>query len=94
MLSASLITTLVLPALVEALTTLQGDHSDVEDTRWCRCLKRRVEHAGMSLDTAPLKLQGQLQLRHCARKDFQQEVIVPTATAALHDDAVLAWMLL
>ena len=48
-LSASLIATLVLPALVEAMTVLKGDHSDVEDTRWCRCLKRRIEHAGLSL---------------------------------------------
>lgn len=55
-LAASLIATLVLPALVEALTTLQGDPSDVEDMRWCRCLKRRIEHAGASLETNPLKL--------------------------------------
>lgn len=55
-LSASLIATLVLPALVEALTTLQGEHSDVEDTRWCRCLKRRIEHAGLSLDAPALRL--------------------------------------
>jgi hypothetical protein len=51
-----LVATLVLPALVEALTTLQGDHSDIEDTRWCRCLKRRVEHTGLSLDTPALRL--------------------------------------
>lgn len=55
-LSASLIATLVLPALVEALTVLKGDHSDVEDTRWCRCLKRRIEHAGLSLEAHPLRL--------------------------------------
>ncbi len=55
-LSASLITTLVLPALVEALTVLKGDHSDVEDTRWCRCLKRRIEQAGQSLDIPSLTL--------------------------------------
>lgn len=55
-LSASLIATLVLPALVEALTVLKGEHSDVEDTRWCRCLKRRIEYAGLSLETHPLRL--------------------------------------
>jgi len=55
-LSASLIATLVLPALMEALTVLKGDHSDVEDTRWCRCLKRRIEQAGQTLDNPPLTL--------------------------------------
>jgi hypothetical protein len=55
-LSASLIATLVLPSLVDALTYLKGDHSDVEDTRWCRCLKRRIEHAGLSLEIPPLTL--------------------------------------
>jgi hypothetical protein len=56
-LSASLIATIVLPALVEALMAMkEEDKSDIEDTRWCRCLKRRIEYAGMSLDTPPLKL--------------------------------------
>ncbi len=55
-LSASLIATLVLPARLEALSVLKGDHSDVEDTRWCRGLKRRIEHAGLSLDAHPLRL--------------------------------------
>lgn len=55
-LSASLIATIVLPALVEALTCLQGDHSDVEDLRWVRCLKRRIDHSGLSLDVPAFKL--------------------------------------
>jgi hypothetical protein len=56
-LSASLIATIVLPALVEALMAMrEDDQSDIKDTRWCRCLKRRIEYAGMSLATAPLKL--------------------------------------
>lgn len=55
-LSASLIPTIVVPALVEALTVLKGDHTDVEDTRWCRCLKRRIEHSGLSLEAHPLML--------------------------------------
>ena len=55
-LSASLIATVVLSALVDALTYLKGDHSDVEDTRWCRCLKRRIEHARLSLEIPPLTL--------------------------------------
>jgi hypothetical protein len=55
-LSASLIATLVLPALVEALTAMKGDPSVVEDTRWYRCLTRRIEQAGYSLDTHPLRL--------------------------------------
>ena len=42
--------------LVEALTTLQGEHKDIEEMRWCRCLKRRIEHAGMSLEIQPLRL--------------------------------------
>jgi hypothetical protein len=55
-LSASLIATLVLPTLVEALTALQNDPSDIEDTRWCRCIRRRLEHEGLSLKTPPLTL--------------------------------------
>ena len=38
--------------------------------------------------------QGQLQLKRCSQKDFQQVVFVPTATAAFHHGAVLARMLL
>ncbi|MBN8625467.1 MAG: hypothetical protein J0M17_08265 [Planctomycetes bacterium] len=55
LLSASLIATLVLPALVEALTHLKGDHSDVEGTRWCRSLKRRVETLGLSTEAEALE---------------------------------------
>lgn len=55
-LSASLIATLVLPALVEALTVMKGDPSVVEDTRWYRCLSRRIEQTGFSLETHPLRL--------------------------------------
>lgn len=56
-LSASLIATIVLPALVEALMAMkEDDQSDIEDTRWCRCLKRRIEYAGLSLEAPPLKL--------------------------------------
>ena len=59
-LSASLIATLVLPALVESLSVLKVDHTDVEDTRWCRCLKRRIESAGLSLEIQPLMLAQKL----------------------------------
>ena len=38
--------------------------------------------------------QGQLQLKGCSHKDFQQEVFVPAATAAFHHDAIFARMLL
>ena len=38
--------------------------------------------------------QGQLPLKRYPRNDFQQEVIVPTATAAFHHNAVFARMLL
>src|SRR5258708_9863080 len=38
--------------------------------------------------------QGQLQLRYDTRKAFHQEVLVPAAQAAFHDDAVFAGMLL
>jgi len=55
-LSDTLIATIVYPALLEALTALKDDPSDIEDTRWCRCVKRRIEHAGLSLDTPPLRL--------------------------------------
>jgi hypothetical protein len=37
--------------------------------------------------------QGQLQLRRCSRKDFQHEVLVPSAGASFHGDAVLKRML-
>jgi hypothetical protein len=33
--------------------------------------------------------QGQLQLNRCARNDFQQEIIAPTAAASLHHGALL-----
>jgi putative ATP-dependent endonuclease of OLD family len=38
--------------------------------------------------------QGQLQLKRCTGKHFQQEVFIPTATAPFHHDAVAAGMLL
>jgi hypothetical protein len=40
------------------------------------------------------KSQGQRSLKHCSGKDFQQEVVTPTATAALHGEAFAAGMLL
>src|SRR5205085_2634511 len=46
--------------------------------------------------TPPCSLhhQGQRPLTRFPRKDFQQEVIVPTASVSLADDAVFAGMLL
>src|SRR3982751_765852 len=38
--------------------------------------------------------QGQRSLNHCSGKDFQQEVLVPAATAPLHGQAVATGMLL
>ena len=38
--------------------------------------------------------QGQLQLKGCSRKHFQQELVAPATGATPHHDAVLAWMLL
>jgi hypothetical protein len=38
--------------------------------------------------------QGQRSLNRCSGKDFQEEVLVPPATSALHGDAVAAGMLL
>ena len=62
---------------------------------------RRLDWHWQSVDmTAELKtpaavpIQGQLQLSLCTRKDFQQEVVAPAATAALHRGAVIGRMLL
>ena len=35
-------------------------------------------------------LQGQRPLKRCSVKDFQQEVLAPPTTAALHGDALAA----
>src|SRR5208282_4545350 len=39
-------------------------------------------------------IQGQRPLKRCSGKDFQQEVFVPTTTAAFHGKAVAVGMLL
>jgi hypothetical protein len=54
--SASLISTLVLPALIEAINRLKHDPSDFESYRWSRCLSRRIEFLGLSIDQEPLDL--------------------------------------
>jgi len=38
--------------------------------------------------------QGQRSLKRCSGKDFQHEVFVPATTAAFHDEAVAARVLL
>jgi hypothetical protein len=38
--------------------------------------------------------QGQRPLKRCSSKDFQQVIIVPTATAAFHDETCAVGMLL
>lgn len=53
-LSATVVATLVLPALMEALRILQEGDSEYESLRWCRCLKRRLEHVGLDLASEPL----------------------------------------
>src|SRR4051794_16570632 len=52
-------------------------------SRWSTC---RV--------TARTSTQGQRSLNRCSGKDFQQEVLVPAATATFHDQAVATGMLL
>ena len=42
----------------------------------------------------PVAPQGQRPLKRCSGKDFQQEVFVPTTTAAFHGKAVAVGMLL
>ena len=59
-LCATVVATLVLPALMEALRMLREDHSEYESLRWCRCLKRRVEHLGLSLSSESLTLAQKL----------------------------------
>ena len=59
-LSATVVAALVLPVLMEALRTLQENHSEYESLRWCRCLKRRVEHVGFDLASEPLTLAQRL----------------------------------
>jgi predicted ATPase len=43
--------------------------------------------------TGKSSIQGQLQLKPCADYYFQQELLIPAATTALHYQAVLARML-
>src|SRR4051812_17464157 len=38
--------------------------------------------------------QGQRPLKFCSSKDFQQEVVAPTATTSLHGEALATGMLL
>ena len=38
--------------------------------------------------------QGQRTLNRCSGNDFEQELFVPTTTAAFHDKARTVWMLL
>ena len=38
--------------------------------------------------------QGQRSLKRCSGKDFEHELVVPTATTAFHDEAFAAGMLL
>ena len=59
-LSATVVAALVLPVLMEALRMLQADHSDYETVRWFRCLKRRVDHAGLDPASEPLTLAQKL----------------------------------
>jgi hypothetical protein len=56
-----------------------------------RTAKNVLENAMKASHFPP---QGQLQLRRCAGKDLQQEVLIPAARPPSHDDAVFAGMLL
>ena len=55
-LSATVVATLVLPALMEALRMLQENRSEFENLRWCRCLERRIDQAGLTPNSEPLLL--------------------------------------
>jgi hypothetical protein len=71
----------------------------VKIVRFNHCLfrnRRRQPYPAIAVMPIASKLiaaQGQLQLTLFSRKDFQQEVFVPTAAAAFHHRAVLGWML-
>jgi hypothetical protein len=62
------------------LTVLTGPH---KGTRFC------TRGLNACLVGRSAECQGQLQLNRCARNDFQQEIIAPTAAASLHHGALL-----
>ena len=47
----------------------------------------------MKISPTGLEPQGQRTLSRLPRKDFDEEVVVPSAAAPLHSDAILARML-
>jgi hypothetical protein len=69
-LSQTLIAMLVIPALVEAITVLRGSGSDYEELRWYRCLKKKIEVEGHSLESAPYTLAQEL-LKFPVRRALQ-----------------------
>jgi hypothetical protein len=70
-LSSCLTSTIVLPALIEAIRNLtSGEFNELQDTKWCRGLKKRVERLGQTLDSIePLEL-AQLILELPIRRAF------------------------
>ena len=61
---------------------------------WLRELKKRFFPSSRDFRRGRRKVQGQLLLRLCAGKDFDQERFAPATSAAFHCQAVLARMLL
>jgi len=60
---------------------------------WFHAREYTIPDLGLISRLDELLPQGQRPLTCCAGKDFQQEVVVPSATAAFADDAVAAGVL-
>jgi putative transposase len=74
------------------LEHVQAPHTEAELAALRRSIERNAPYGSaewMKQTVQKLGLQGQLQLNRCARSDFQQEIVAPTATASLHHGALL-----
>ena len=62
----------------------------VLDPTWCDEVGSK---RGEPSENAAACVQGQRPLKRCSSKDFQQVVIIPTTTAAFHDETCAVGML-
>ena len=61
---------------------------------WWACQGAQMLDAAGNNASTGSNPQGQLPLKRCVAKDFKQEVFAPAASAAFHDEAGLARVLL
>ncbi len=53
---ASIMPAIVLSALIKAIEVIKDQPANYEDLRWFRCLKRRIDHMNLSIETESLEL--------------------------------------